>query len=546
LWRALLEAKMMTPVFLFLVAANGASAMMCLQSPSPKQVWLSGAAPRAAAVFMTLEEGDRFPEDALGARLSVASGKRVALCFIERDDGFACAKAVQSFSERAAQFAERSCSIAVVRPTAGIVPKTALRFPAIRFLDDADGSLMRAAGLSEGGGPMRRSPRATYVLSDDGTVCGLVSDRVEATAHAQYALKLLGELDAAATKAEEAQRPSVDALKQMVAATTNAEVAAAEEQVTAQDERQKRRALRAQSLFAEANRNAKFSFGRTTLAEEAKRLGALAAQRAEKAADEEQKARLARTAAEAAGDTSGADRAREAAEVAARKASDAREDEAAALQIQVDAAKETLAQMVRQVGLDEQQAKDFARRAYSQRRLATAAMLQLDEAKEQAAMKAELENWAKQQAADKRVADGYRAAVEAVWAQSQPTAEIKDQAVRWADQLALIDPAEMPNPGSPTRDQFGSVVEASTFAAASRVVAAAEREEAAAKDWAERVKDEQAKVAEVQLEIDEMAASMQRKQSFEKQKTQQTSADDLRAAMELAMFKGRSADDANQ
>ena len=225
-------------------------------------------------------------------------------------------------------------------------------------------------------------------------------------------------------------------------------------------------------------------------------------------------------------------------EVAAQKASDAREDEVAALQIQVDAANEVLVQVLRQVGLDEQQAKDFARRAYSQRRLATAAMVQLEEAKEQAAMKAELENWAKQQAADRRIADGYRAAVEAVWAQSQPSAEAKEQAVRWADELSLIDPAEMPDPGSPTREQFGSVAEASTFAAASRIVTAAERDEAAARDWAERVKDGQAKAAQVQQEINEMTAAIQRKQSFEQQKTEQSGAEDLRAALELAMLKG--------
>ena len=174
--------------------------------------------------------------------------------------------------------------------------------------------------------------------------------------------------------------------------------AAAEAEVTEQDEqkrieREKKAALRAQSLFAEANRNAKFSFGRTTLEEEAKRLGERAAERAEKAAAEELEARAARARAEASGDERAAANCKSAAEAAMNRANEAREDEVAALRIQVEATNKTLVQIVRQLVLEEQQAKDFARRAYSQRRLATAAMVRIDEAADQAAMRAELANW---------------------------------------------------------------------------------------------------------------------------------------------------------
>lgn len=341
--------------------------------------------------MVAADVGEPFPPAAL-ARLSVPNGKRSAICFVQADDGFTCAKALGSFSDRAAEFAEKSCTVFIVRPSEGVNRRTALQYPSMRFIEDVDSELAAAAGLDVGG-RTDRSPRATFVLAANGTVCGMVSDRVEATAHAPFALKCLADLDAAV---EAEGRASMDSLKQMVVEA--AAPAAAEAEVTEQDEqkrieREKKAALRAQSLFAEANRNAKFSFGRTTLEEEAKRLGERAAERAEKAAAEELEARAARARAEASGDERAAANCKSAAEAAMNRANEAREDEVAALRIQVEATNKTLVQIVRQLVLDEQQAKDFARRAYSQRRLATAAMVRIDEAADQAAMRAELANW---------------------------------------------------------------------------------------------------------------------------------------------------------
>ena len=184
----------------------------------------------------------------------------------------------------------------------------------------------------------------------------------------------------------------------------------------------------------------------------------------------------------------------------------------------------------------------IARRARHYQRLTTAAMLQLEEAQEQAAMRAELANWERKAAADQRIAEGYRMAVEAAWAKTAGTDDAIKAVDEWANKLSNVDPTEMPDLGVPTREQFASVATASTFARASAVVAAAEREEANAKSWAERVAAERAAVAAAQADVDELLAAIERKKNLAASKHEQAEegVDNLRAALELAMSKSQS------
>lgn len=147
---------------------------------------------------------------------------------------------------------------------------------------------------------------------------------------------------------------------------------------------------------------------------------------------------------------------------------------------------------------------------------------------------------AKRQQANQRIADGYRAAVEAAWAQSDPLGQESAQNVaQWADQLTTVDPSEMPDSGGPIRDDFSTVADKSNFAQASSIVAKAEQEEAAAKSWADRVEEGQRRADKLQAEIDEMLVTIEKKQGYAERKAEQTSVDDLRAAFELAMLKSQ-------
>ena len=180
-------------------------------------------------------------------------------------------------------------------------------------------------------------------------------------------------------------------------------------------------------------------------------------------------------------------------------------------------------------------------------------MLALEVLEEQIKMQEALNDWAKKQTADQRIADGYRAAVEAAWGMSSELAgsggeareAAREEALLRADQLSVVDPNEMPG-GRPKPEDFASTTERVTYRMASTVVELAEREEAQAQAWAVRVGALEAKMAAAQETLDGLRESIGRKSSFAARQDESVAqgADDLRNALEVAMMKSRSSQEA--
>ena len=493
-----------------------AASLHLQRSPPP----INGrACPPAMAL---LGQGEQCPPSVLAAL--GAEGKRCITAFIMEDTSFNCAKHLLALSEFSDEFAARSCSIIAVQSTE---PKKPEMHPSIRFL--ADDTLRGAMGLKDG--------RATFLLEANGTVCGSVSNAVEASAHAVYALRLLKALDESIAAEEAAMRAAMTKGFSFVQPT--AEEVVEEEQVDAANAQA---ALRMQSMRAEANRNVKFSFGRKTLKGEAQRLASRAAEQLEAARAEEAVLR----AEVLRGDDGVVDAALQAkVDKATEAVNRAREDEMAALQIEYDAVTEELVGVRLGMEMEACYAKDAARRAYGYRRDATKAMLGIEEASERTKMSQALESWSKKQQADQRIADGDRKAVEAAWARTQgDESGAEEAASRWAAQLSLVDPSEVPQLDDGPK--FDSVSEQASYSFASLIAAKAEKEEAEAQKWAFKVSSTLRREEEVLEELEKLEVRMGRRAAVEERR-KVADADEgvegLRAALELAMLRTAAANE---
>lgn len=496
---------------------------------------------RHAPPCMVLPEAGSSCPPAILTRLSIAN-QRAVIAFISDDKGFNCAKQVLALAERSDGFLARSCALFAVRPPTGVRDEIVERYrgAGIMFVVDEDNALRAAAGLDASG-----KSRATLVVEADGSVCGTVSNAVESTAHAAYALRLLREADERRVAQEAASQPSLDELRELVvaAAAPSDEEAQAAEQL---EERRAAAALRAQALRAEANRNVLFSFGRKTLAEEGERLAKAAGEALERAATNEASGRQERARAEAAGDAATAEVCKAEVLAAATLALRAREDEIAALEIVYEAAEQRQTAARLQRAQDEINAAETARLAYGFRRDATQAMVGLQAADERQKMRQELDDWVRKQAADTRLADGYRAAVEAAWAKSESVSEdtapleVSSEAQRWADQLSLVDPAEMPQVRAQMAS-FASVTEAVSYRTASDAVEKAETAEARALAATAALEATKQAEAEAGAELDELDVRMGKKAKVVEARAVRDApngeADTMRAALELAMLR---------
>lgn len=474
-------------------------------------------------------------------------GSRAAIAFVVEDEGFQDAKHILAMAEATESFRARACKIFVVRSPRGARDSIVQRYPSLSFVDDADNLLRQQVDLPDGGGFFGAPERATLVCDEDGNLCGTVSNAVEASAHAAYALRFLCELDERLAAADEAARKpaAIDELRKLVieSATPSDEEAVATEVA---ERRKAAAALRAQAVRAEANRNVKWGFGRTTLEAEGQRLASEAAKKLASARSEEAEWRAARARAEAAGDTAAAERHRAEAEASADRASNAREDEIAALRIEADAVEEQLTAIRLTIAKEEIQVNETARRAYGYRRLATASAVALEDANERGQMRRALEVWASRQAEerpeDQQSADGYRAAVEAAWEQTQQDDGAQEaaaaEAQRWAERLSLADPAELRQaapPPPPTR----SVSQAATYKSASADVAKAEEEEATAQRWAAQLEATRRRQAVAQQRRDALEVRMGQKAAVDERKKKDAAdatSSDMRAALEVALF----------
>lgn len=438
----------------------------------------------------------------------------------------------------------------IVRPPSGESDATAKRYPAIEFVVDDGNQLRSQVGLTDGGGPFGSLERATIVVEADGTVCATVSNSVEASAHAAYALRLIRELDATAVAEQAAGQPSVDDLRDMVMASATP----TQEEVEADEQRERRRsaaALRAQAMRAEVNRNVKFSFGRKTLEAEAQRLARKAVDALDKARTEESECRAARARAEAAGDTALAERYLVDAADAAERASRAREDEIAALQIEADAIVEKLGGMRMTIESEDIRAKEAARRAYGYRRIATAAAISLSEAGERAQMRDALSAWARRQQTDQDLADDYRTAVESAWAQTQQGGQAAQEtaaveAERWAERLSSMDPTELQQ-AKAEAPAFDTVAQAVTYNSASAAIRKAEQEEEEAQKRAAQLEATMQRKARAEEQLEVLEVRMGKKAAVDeraKRDAADEESNEMRAALEVAMFRSEaSADD---
>eukprot|EP00908_Phaeocystis_cordata_P021723 Transcript_4112.p1 GENE.Transcript_4112~~Transcript_4112.p1 ORF type:complete len:590 (+),score=238.18 Transcript_4112:99-1772(+) len=189
-----------------LVAADLCSALL-LQPPLASRPACADATLRAlplrASASEPLDVGASFPPSVL-QKLGV-SGSKAVVCFILEDRGFACGKQLRTLAERSESFAARGCRVVAVRPPAGVAPGIDDQYRSIGFVEDTNDGLRQQLGLSggdgSGGGGFfgggSRMKRATYVLAANGTVAGVVSDRVDSTEHAVQALRTLAALEAA-------------------------------------------------------------------------------------------------------------------------------------------------------------------------------------------------------------------------------------------------------------------------------------------------------------------------------------------------------------
>lgn len=282
----------------------------------------------------------------------------------------------------------------------------------------------------------------------------------------------------------------------------------------------------------------RFGFGRTTLADEGRRLARQAVEALDAARGEEAECRAARARSEAAGDAAAAQRWLDSAEAAATRASRAREDEVAALQIVADAATEKLGTLRMTAEREEIKVNATARRAFGYRRIATAAATSLEEVREREQMRDALNEWAQQQAQQK-LADGYRAAVEAAWAQTlgdESRESANSEADAWAAQLSVVDLDELQQDPTPPSPPFLSVGQRSTFSTASSALAKAEEEERAAQRWAAQLQATRQRQEDARQELDALDREMAKKTAAADERALRDS-DDLRSALEMAMFR---------
>lgn len=381
---------------------------------------------RARAPHMELlPVGAPFPQGAL-SRLG-AAGNFAALFFIDRDDAFDCAKQLLALSEKASEFRVLGCSrLVVVRPASGASAGSAARFPLLSFVEDEADEARLAVGLGEAVGLFGRRARASLLVAANGTVVGAVSDQIDAVGHVRLAQQCVERVEAERLeKAEGPARRRVEALRQLVTAAS----ALSEEEAATEDEAEARRAdaaLRAQSLLAEAKRAT--LFGGPSLREALEQLERREAEGAEAARTDAALARAEAALAAAAGDARADESvARARAESAMSEWVRFLEDVLSLVRLRSEAwAEEVLAPSRMAAEADEREAATRMRRAGSRREQAARAEAAL-ESREQASKASEaLANWAAQQAAEeagreagRREAEGYRAAVEAAWAESE-------------------------------------------------------------------------------------------------------------------------------
>ena len=509
---------------------------------------LHGVARHAPPTLALPEPGAACPPEIL-SRLNI-NAQRAAVSFISNDAGFNCAKQLLALAEQSSAFRARSCELFVVRAPSGVKDDIVQRYQdRLTFVTDEGNVLRTAAGLETSSGA-----RATVVVEANGDVCGTVSNDVEATAHAFYALRLLREVDERTAAEEAATRTSMDSLRELVTAT--ATPTEEEEESAAQLEaRRAAAALRKQAVRAEANRNVKFSFGRKTLAEEGARLAKVAGEALERAAANEASWREKRARAEATGDTATAEVCASEVRAAAALTIRAREDDIAAVEIIADAVEEKRVALGLRKAKEEINAAETARLAYGFRRIATQAMVGLDEANERAKMRTELEEWAARLASDQRrderLADSYRAAVEAAWTQGtdgegddEARREAARAAEQWAEQLSLVDPAEMPQ----VREQaptFASVTDSVTYGTAKAAVEKAESAESQALAAAVALEATIQAELDADAELDALNVRMGKKtQTVDALAAPNDEADEMRAALEVAMLRAAEAGNA--
>ena len=139
-------------------------------------------APPRALASEPLDVGCTVPPSVL-QKLGVTGGRAV-VCFILEDRGFACGKQLRTLSERAGSFAARGCQVVAVRPPSGVAADIGEQYPTLGFVEDANDGLRQQLGLADSGGGGGglfgggRLKRATYVVAANGTVAGIISDRV--------------------------------------------------------------------------------------------------------------------------------------------------------------------------------------------------------------------------------------------------------------------------------------------------------------------------------------------------------------------------------
>ena len=284
--------------------------------------------------------------DALAVR-----GSRAVVLYINDDGNFLCSKALRACADRAGAFEAKGATVVAVRPPSGAAEGSTKRYPAISFYVDAEDEVRQRSGLPLKAG-FRGRPRRSYVLSANGTVCGIVSEAVDPSEHAacvswsrtrepqvlssphllpfdpacgRYALRFLEAL-------EVEERAAADAGRVSSSGKALAFQLQQEQQVQAQAQASERAArtvsdkamrLRANAMFVEAKNQARMSAGRLTFVEA---IGALARQA-------RQRVEGARVAAAAA--TTAVAR-----EAAYSDEVEWREDEVSALRMEVDAMEE--------------------------------------------------------------------------------------------------------------------------------------------------------------------------------------------------------------
>ena len=117
-------------------------------------------------------------------------GKRGAVCFVDDDRAWSSFKVLSGYTDRANDFAARSCTVVVVRPPDGADDTLADRFPAVSFLCDEKNALRK--GIWEGEEPTR----AGCLIDAQGVVQSALADAADPFSYAAAAASTLREMDA--------------------------------------------------------------------------------------------------------------------------------------------------------------------------------------------------------------------------------------------------------------------------------------------------------------------------------------------------------------